>query len=157
MDSFNFIWGLYTLTMLIVSSPRASFINIIIPLILLTWRNILSLYRVIKKRLSSNVYPNLYHVCSISIDFSPTHLVSCRHNMFILLLIIVSIASISFPVKEPIFQVPKQILLYWTYFFTCTSPPKLCLCSVPLTGNTLANPCLLFTVYGVWCSTLLTC
>ena len=48
---------------------------------------------------------------SRSFALLPTHLVSCRHIIFILLLTITSTISIDFPVKVPIFHVPKRILL----------------------------------------------
>jgi len=71
--------------------------------------------------LSFPVYHILYIVCEISLDISPTHLVhlvSWRHIMFMLFLIIVSTISVSFLIKEPIFQVPVWILFSWTSFFT---------------------------------------
>ncbi|KAM1663408.1 hypothetical protein ACFXTN_039080 [Malus domestica] len=56
-------------------------------------------------------YQSLNPEFSRSFALLPTHLVSCRHIIFILLLTITSTTSIDFPVKVPIFHVPKRILL----------------------------------------------
>ena len=64
------------------------------------------------------MYQSLKSKVSNSLAFTPTHLISWRHIMLILLRIIISITSIDFLIRDLIFQVLRRILFLWTNLFT---------------------------------------
>ena len=138
--------------MLIISFSKTSLIAIILSPILFTsttfsFRSLSTIIPTPFLLLASPVYQSLKP--SISLAFFPFHLVSCRQAILTLLLFIVSTNSILLPVKVPMFQVAKRILLSWTNFFTHTRP----WCGNPCiffiaSGRRCNAPCQFFTTFG---------
>jgi hypothetical protein len=113
--------GTYTLMMFKTKSPKTDLIMMILSPCLLTattsFLKLLSIKMPTPFLLRSfSVYYNLKSVFSTSLAFWHVHLVFWTHKIFTRLLIAVSTNSLSLPVKNTAFQLPKQILLSPTSF-----------------------------------------
>lgn len=103
------------LTLLSTSTPNTIFVSIILPPTIFTFTSSLNMliykYSHPISILLFPIYQSLYSIFSISLDFSPTHLVSYRQIMLIFLLNIISTDSITFCVNVHIFHVANLIIL----------------------------------------------
>jgi hypothetical protein len=87
------------------------------------------------------VYQSLKPVSFTPFAFWLFHLVSWTHRIFTRLLIVASTSSLSLPVRDPTFQLPRRILVGSASFLTlCTRRGK------------CEDPCSFFTTPGRRCS-----
>ena len=86
------------------------------------------------------VYQSLKPVLSTSFAFCPFHLVSWTHKIFTRLLTAVSTNSLNLLVRDPMFQLPRRIIVGSTSFLTLRTCRDWC-----------EDPCSFFTTPGRRC------
>lgn len=108
--SSNSTWNAYALIIFSIFSPKQVSFLLIYHIISYYLQRSLSIFCQLLFSISflSFLMNHLHPVFSIS-RLSPTHFVSCKNIIMILLLIIVSTNSIPFTESVPMFQLPFQV------------------------------------------------